>query len=99
VLCQRAGIYCHIQNGKQLVQFKGDCLAFSDLAQFKKTAATLSKKETGSLQFIVGPQALCIFETEPSDNYGCFWMVKILIDSNFSEVLLKHKCFKILKYI
>jgi hypothetical protein len=28
----------------------------------KKTAATLCKKETGSLQFIVGPQALCILE-------------------------------------
>jgi hypothetical protein len=34
------------------------------LAHFEnKTAATLGKKETGSQQFVVDPQALCILET------------------------------------
>ncbi len=39
-------------------------LAYSRLVFFeKKTAATLCMKETGSLQFIFGPQALYIIET------------------------------------
>jgi hypothetical protein len=38
-------------------------LASSRLGFFEKNAATLSKKETGSLQIIIGPQALCILET------------------------------------
>jgi hypothetical protein len=49
------------------------CLASSRLGFFKKkTAATHCKKETGSLQFTVGPQALCILETLSLQMF--FWL-------------------------
>jgi hypothetical protein len=52
----------------------------------KKTAATLCKKETGSMEIMVDPQALCIFETfEQSFILGCPWMVIIWNDLNFAE--------------
>jgi hypothetical protein len=60
----------------------------------KKTVATLCKKETGTMQFVVDLQVLWFLERFSIQLFmAAPGKAKILICSNFVEGLLQHKLF------